>query len=1294
MRRPWVAVLVAAAGWALCGSARAEDSVVLRTASPGGEKHLTLAPGTTVTAAMQGDGAGALMRIAPPVGPAGERVIIELRGAPLVARGPARLVRAARAAIAAEHGRVIAEIKRLAGLAGGNAGSPAIAREFLLTYNGIATTLSRSDQDALRAHPDVKAIHPDVLVQTALDTSVSFVGAPDFWAAHGYRGSGEVIAVIDTGIDYTHPDLGACVAPGTGCKVIGGYDFQNGDGDPVDDNGHGTHVASIAAGNGALLGVAPDARLLAYKVLDANGFGFSSAIIAGIEAAVDPNGDSDTGDHADVINLSLSGPGDPDDPMSQAVDNATAAGVLVAVAAGNSGGYGTIGSPGVARTALTVGATDEVPNPAYFTSGGPVASGYGLKPEIAAPGVSICAARAAGTALGPTCLDAGHVLLDGTSMATPHVAGAAALLRGIAPGLSPGDIKSLLVQNAVPMSFDPLRVGSGVLFIPAAASAHTVVDFPTLTFGRDDPSQAIWTADRTLTVRNLDSIARSYQLSAVPVSGAIPTGVGITFTPAAFALPAGQSAAVAVHLSVDNALTPDATAPSHAYEAMIELASGAEKQRVPMLFVKSPLLRVHTDQAASLILAHDRTTYYSGHALQPTGTVADLLLPEGTYDVMVVFPGGCGTHVVHEGVVVNNAAGQADEWMSSSEAIFTVSLAMVDETGAPLSDTVKVCSLYHRESGEGITTLTNDPGTPLSVSVSSMSAAYDVDLAALSINTQIGKSYLVTKGVTGISSSHALSNSPAELMRGKVRYARRPGESVSPTLQYLMFVISPVHTFGYGLSLGLNTTPDYDLYVTPAPHPRYRAMAMTGTPQHQSALHRGAVGGGAIEAYSLFEVDRPVYRTTTGDLPVNLGPATFSVAIGNSNQSFSLLSMVGEVASTYLNQGGEGPDAPGDAIGWRLRSGGSVVASGTTPQSSGGGGPLYPAVYTLPAGPYQFETDPVQGWVGGLSATATTRATFDTSRWPGDVNPPYFGVLSVRSEGSPTDIVRVGQAATVRLEVHDAADEAGISVSLFRSAGAAQSSVPITPLGGGIYEAVLSDACPVAGAVDLEIVAVDSSGNEVREWLTPAFACRPDTCGNGTVEPGEACDDGNTLSGDGCNAVCSSTGHCGDGVIDAGEGCDDGNLLDGDCCSATCQPEAEGQACNDASACTTGDTCTAGHCAGLAGPAPAEVDDGVRVAPSGPAAVIQWNPAARATSSSILRGLVSSLPVGPGDGDEACLASDLPLGTTTWTDASIPGVGAGFWYLVRGDNVCGHGPYGSQTGTDGTPVPRFSMTCP
>lgn len=236
-------------------------------------------------------------------------------------------------------------------------------------------------------------------------------------------------------------------------KVVGGYDFVNEDDAPMDDYGHGTHVASIAAGKpmsvtsisggggptptpakGPLIGVAPEGKLYAYKVLDSYGSGYSSDIIAALEKIVDSKLDSDTSNDISVANMSLGmdclGSYDPncgpDDLMSQAVDNAVDAGIVMVVAAGNSGASpSTIGSPGTARKAITVGAVDKSSVIALFSSRGPVSLGGEVinKPDVVAPGVSICAAEWDSWYTDRRCVDDKHISLDGTSMATPHVAG-------------------------------------------------------------------------------------------------------------------------------------------------------------------------------------------------------------------------------------------------------------------------------------------------------------------------------------------------------------------------------------------------------------------------------------------------------------------------------------------------------------------------------------------------------------------------------------------------------------------------------------------------------------------------------------------------------------------------------------------------------------------------------------------------------------------------------------------------------------------------------------------------------
>src|SRR5262249_9767536 len=158
----------------------------------------------------------------------------------------------------------------------------------------------------------------------------------------------------DTGIDYRHAAFGGAFGPGT--RVAGGADLVNHDDDPLDDNGHGTHVAGIVAGNGGdVVGMAGEATLYAYKVLDAAGSGVVSTVIAGLELCADPDQDPATDDHLDVVNISLGGiGGSPDDALCSAVDALDALGTIVVAAAGNSRGPFTIVEPAIARGAIAV----------------------------------------------------------------------------------------------------------------------------------------------------------------------------------------------------------------------------------------------------------------------------------------------------------------------------------------------------------------------------------------------------------------------------------------------------------------------------------------------------------------------------------------------------------------------------------------------------------------------------------------------------------------------------------------------------------------------------------------------------------------------------------------------------------------------------------------------------------------------------------------------------------------------------------------------------------------------------
>ncbi|MEU4173389.1 S8 family serine peptidase [Streptomyces sp. NPDC026665] len=311
----------------------------------------------------------------------------------------------------------------------------------------------------------------DGKVAAVLDRSTAQISAPALWKA-GYEGRGVKVAVLDTGADANHPDLAGRIA-----KAKNFSDSAT----TEDHVGHGTHVASIVGGTGAASsgtrrGVAPRADLLVGKVLGDDGYGTESAIVDGMEWAV--------GEHAKIVNMSLGSDAPPEgtSPMTEAVNRLSASGeTLFVVAAGNSGpARSSIGSPGDADTALTVGAVDRDESLASFSSRGPRLGDKAVKPDVTAPGVGIVAARASGTTMG-TPVDTNYTALSGTSMAAPHVAGSAALLAQQHPNWNAQQLKDALISTAYTVPGTKVTAqGGGRIDLTAATGPVTATGTVTL----------------------------------------------------------------------------------------------------------------------------------------------------------------------------------------------------------------------------------------------------------------------------------------------------------------------------------------------------------------------------------------------------------------------------------------------------------------------------------------------------------------------------------------------------------------------------------------------------------------------------------------------------------------------------------------------------------------------------------------------------------------------------------------------------------------------------------------------
>ena len=370
--------------------------------------------------------------------------------------------------------------------------------------NAIQVRLPISSLPELRSMPEVLRIDPVTLHKIALDSSVPYTGAPVVWGSGGFSrdGSGITIGVIDTGIDYTHANLRGSglvsdfegndpdvIEPGTfpNTKVVGGHDFVGNsydassndpgintaipDSDPLDCNGHGTHVSGSAAAQGILAGegfggpyregldlaqfeiapgVAPGAELHALKVFGCRGA--SLLVMAALEYASDPNGDGDFGDRLDVVNLSVgvafANGIDSSETEVEIIQNLVDLGPPAVAAAGNNGNtFYAVTAPGMAPSAISVAALDDAGSVLGeadlirdFSSRGPSARGNVLKPELSAPEFDILSS-VGGTGTGGRAR-------RGTSFSSPHVAGMAALLRQRHPDWTAEQIKAALMNTA------------------------------------------------------------------------------------------------------------------------------------------------------------------------------------------------------------------------------------------------------------------------------------------------------------------------------------------------------------------------------------------------------------------------------------------------------------------------------------------------------------------------------------------------------------------------------------------------------------------------------------------------------------------------------------------------------------------------------------------------------------------------------------------------------------------------------------------------------------------------------
>jgi len=471
---------------------------------------------------------------------------------------------------------------------------------------------------------EVTKVWLDAKLKPLLDVSVPQIGAPTAWAA-GFDGTGVTVGLLDSGADRNHPDLAG--------QILASMNFTEGAEPDEDVEGHGTHVASTILGTGAASsgryrGVAPGAKLLAGKVCVIDGCA-ESWILAGMQWAAE-NG-------ATAVNMSLGGPDTADiNPLEQAVQTLTDQfGTLFVIAAGNSGpDANTVGSPGAADAALTVGAVDKSNEIAGFSSRGPRVGDSALKPDITGPGVGVVAAFSTSAGGGPGNY---YFAASGTSMATPHVVGAAAILKQRRPDFTAAQLKAALMASAKPHPaqgvFDQ---GAGRVDVARAITQTVFADPPSVSFG-----QPLWPhgddtpITKTVTYQNIGAsdVTLSIAMNTTGPDGN-PTPAGLfTLSATTLTVPAGGKASVT--------LTADTRVASVAGLATGRLVAttGDSVTQTPFAVDKEVesynLSLTQIDQAGqapefqdSLIFRTDQAGFVELFSVEQTATIR---LPKGAY---------------------------------------------------------------------------------------------------------------------------------------------------------------------------------------------------------------------------------------------------------------------------------------------------------------------------------------------------------------------------------------------------------------------------------------------------------------------------------------------------------------------------------------------------------------------------------------------------------------------------------------------------------------------------------------
>ncbi len=999
-------------------------------------------------------------------------------------------------------------------------GEARILAEYKTVINGVSVQATNIVLNELKKLSYVKGVYADQTYKAfSIPQNYERI-IPMNPAGNENTGQGIIIGIIDSGIDYNREDMGGGF--GSGHKVAGGFDFVNNDSNPMDDFGHGTAVAGVAAADGITYkGVSPGATLYAFKTLDSHGNGLSSYIISAIDYALDPNHDNNFSDAADILNMSLGNSwGDSRDPVSLAVNNAVKSGIVCIVAAGNDGtenNYNSIGSPASAKESICVGAADANNNIASFSSRGAANCGKYIKPEIVAPGVDINAPLLGGQ----------YSKFSGTSISAPYVAGLCALLLEQHPNLRPEIVKAIISQSAKYVSSDYWTYGFGVIN-NAVTEITAAVTPATAELGLIGPGNGISNITSQYTVYNFSDTLKNFSASLTPF-----TGVAADFSPQTFSVEPNDSVNVSVTFKIDLSAFSSSDVMNFEwlpYSGGIEFDSGGKKYRSLFSFIISNFLKLDIKEN-SLTFIHDRVSRIwensESGSPQRYGDLNTFLFPGGIYDVVsqfVVLVDGRlqDRYVLNENIDLSKSVTKS---ISPSDAKNNCAFNWNDRNGerwnfVPRDGEV---ALVHKNSGLGYIIQTYH----LCSSISDVSDNYKFEWYFISPLNE--KLFYLIKGAANNGIYKDISFNPAANFKEIQFKYRTPSELQNVwLLPYLTSYNSDISMAFYSFNDKILESPlENRGFVTYDPSKNFFAFPHQGcsverhyvsvlapkdinnldflnsTMLYTTPWHK-IDENGIVSTYFYSDNTRPVLVNNHSTITYGLGPTHWYGKFENTAGSlvFKTNSVLGtdfyhfpdgvreDFLPLFLNQYQDAPAKP--ELTYKLfNDQNSLIKTGLIlnniiESAKSIDGELYKDyLVSIPVtqGKYSIEISDENTIVKGSAAKTKIVAVMDTRQ--NDKNPPAMISFNIVAGNQYSDFLGSDINGRVEFSVEDR--ESNINSRLFyRKQGESVWNEMNVNYQNGLFVSDITSSIP-KGYVSLRVLVTDESNNQLEYTAEPAF---------------------------------------------------------------------------------------------------------------------------------------------------------------------------------------------------------------